>query len=142
VGDLSGLAGDGLMTGRRLTDTQAEMIVSDPRSLRRIASDYGVSPGMVSKIKNGRRRVNATKGKRDPRPGGYRFLGRLKHDPCIDRIVRNSDFRWRIKLASGCVLIDDVPTASGFVRQVVTEFERRSLADVAWEIRQGWVRPA
>jgi hypothetical protein len=118
------------MTGRKLTDTQAQRIVSDPRSLTRIASDTGVSPGMVSKIKNGRRRLNATKGKRDPRPGGYRFLGRLKHDPCIDRIVP-----WPIKLASGYVLIDDAPTASGFVRQVVTEFERRSLADVAWEIR-------
>ena len=48
------------MTGRKLTNTQAEMIVSDPPSLRHIAGDYGVSPGMVSKIKNGRRRVNAT----------------------------------------------------------------------------------
>jgi hypothetical protein len=35
-----------------------------------------------------------------------------------------------VKLTSGYVLIDDVSTASGFVRQVVTEFERRSL-DVA-----------
>jgi hypothetical protein len=45
-----------------------------------------------------------------------------------------------MKLTCGYVLIDDVPTASGFVRQVVTEFERRSLADVAWEIRRAWVR--
>jgi hypothetical protein len=113
--DLSGLAGDGLMTGRKLTDTQAEMIVSDPRSLKRIASDYGVSPGMVSKIKNGMAPGERHQGQTS-RPGGYRFLGRLKHDPCIDRIVRTPDFRWRIKLASGYVLIDDVPTASGFVR--------------------------
>jgi hypothetical protein len=112
----------------------------DPRSLRRIAGDYGVSPGMVSKIKNGRRSVNATKGKRDPRPGGSAPAGLLRRHPCISRIVWTPDDRWRVKLISGYVLIDDVLTPSGFVRQVVTEFERRSLADVAWEIRRSWVR--
>ena len=78
------------MTGRKLTNTQAEMIVSDPPSLRHIAADYGVSLGMVSKIKNGRRRVNATKGKRDPRPGGSVPAELLRRDPCIGRIVRTS----------------------------------------------------
>ena len=63
------------MTGRKLTNTQAEMIVSDPRSLKRIAGGYGVSPGTESKIKNGRRRVNATKGQTRPSLGAIAFSG-------------------------------------------------------------------
>lgn len=45
----------------KLTDEQVEAIRSDPRSLRTIAADYGVSHTHVSRIKRGLIRVEATR---------------------------------------------------------------------------------
>jgi hypothetical protein len=39
---------------RKLSDNQVEILVSDPRTLKAIAADYGVSVGTVSSIKNGK----------------------------------------------------------------------------------------
>jgi hypothetical protein len=70
----------------------------------------------------------------------FRSLAWLKCHPCIAEIARTPE-GWHVTLASGWALFDDVPTASGFVRRTVTEFDRPSLPDVTWQIRQGWLRP-
>jgi hypothetical protein len=144
------------MKSRKLTDEQVEAVVVDPRMLTEIATDFGVSISMIYKIKNGTRRATATNGRRDPRPDPpclprefslsrppvpARIAEWLKRYPCVAELVLTPKVGWHVKLAPGHVFHDEVPTASGFVRRVVTEFDRPTLGNVAWEIKGGWVRP-
>jgi len=48
-----------LTSHKKLTDADVRAIRRSPLSLSKLAKEYGVSPSMVSRIKNGHRRAEA-----------------------------------------------------------------------------------